>query len=142
MLLARLAVDERVAGRGVGRQLLVHALAGAAEASHHVGFDVVVVHAIDLRCHVMTTKTERLNLRCSTDALRLIREAAEAQGQDLTSFVMGAAIERARAVIAEDRVLRTTPAEVLQLERALDDDARPSPQLAALIRGVRERQRI
>lgn len=89
----------------------------------------------------MTTKTERLNLRCSTDALRLIREAAEAQGQDLTSFVMGAAIERAPAVIAEDRVLRMTPAEV-QLERALDDEARPSPQLAALIRGVRERQRI
>lgn len=51
VLLARLAVDERVAGRGVGRQLLVHALAGAAEASHHVGFDVVVVHAIDPRCH-------------------------------------------------------------------------------------------
>lgn len=47
VLLARLAVDKRLAGRGVGRQLLVHALAGFGEASEHVGFEVVVVDAID-----------------------------------------------------------------------------------------------
>lgn len=47
VLLARLAVDERCARRGIGRQLLVHALEGFAEASTHVGFEVVVVHAID-----------------------------------------------------------------------------------------------
>lgn len=47
VLLARLAVDERFAGQGIGRQLLVHALAGIAEASIHVGFEVVIVHAID-----------------------------------------------------------------------------------------------
>lgn len=47
VLLARLAVDERFKGQGVGRQLLVHALEGFADASRHVGFEVVVVHAID-----------------------------------------------------------------------------------------------
>lgn len=47
VLLARLAVDTRCGGRGVGRQLLVHALEGFAVASTHVGFEAVVVHAID-----------------------------------------------------------------------------------------------
>ncbi|MEK4240516.1 GNAT family N-acetyltransferase [Janibacter sp. FSL W8-0316] len=48
VLLARLAVDERSAGRGVGRQLLVHALRGFVTASRQVGFEMVVVHAFDV----------------------------------------------------------------------------------------------
>lgn len=48
VLLARLAVDSGVHGRGVGSRLLLHALSQIAEASRHVGFEVVVVvHAID-----------------------------------------------------------------------------------------------
>lgn len=47
VLLAKLAVDERCGGQGIGRQLLVHALEGFAEASAQVGFEIVVVHAID-----------------------------------------------------------------------------------------------
>ena len=85
----------------------------------------------------MAAKTERLNLRCSPDALELVREAAVLQGQDLTSFVMGAAIDRARVVVAEDRARRRSSAEVLQLEEALDAVATPSPQLTALAQSVR-----
>jgi predicted N-acetyltransferase YhbS len=47
VLLARLAVDARYQGQGVGSRLLVHALGQVAEASRHIGFEVVVVHAID-----------------------------------------------------------------------------------------------
>lgn len=47
VLLARLAVDSRFQGRGVGSKLLAHALGQVAEASRRVGFEVVVVHAID-----------------------------------------------------------------------------------------------
>jgi predicted N-acetyltransferase YhbS len=47
VLLARLAVDERWQGQRLGSRLLVHALRGFAEASERVGFEVVVVHAID-----------------------------------------------------------------------------------------------
>lgn len=46
-LLARLAVDERWQGKGLGVRLLMHALAQVARASHSVGFEVLVVHAID-----------------------------------------------------------------------------------------------
>ncbi len=48
MLLARLAVDTGFHSRGIGSKLLLHALSQIAEASRHVGFEVVVVHAIDL----------------------------------------------------------------------------------------------
>lgn len=47
VLLARLAVDEEFQGHGVGKTLLVHALTEIARASRSVGFEVVVVHAID-----------------------------------------------------------------------------------------------
>lgn len=47
VLLARLAVDQHWQGCGVGRSLLVDALMRIAEASRSVGFEVVVVDAID-----------------------------------------------------------------------------------------------
>lgn len=78
------------------------------------------------------TKKERLNLRVSTEALATIKEAAAVQSQDMTSFVLGAALERARSVLAEDRLLRLTPEAVLQLERQLDREPEVIPQLARL----------
>jgi uncharacterized protein (DUF1778 family) len=80
------------------------------------------------------TKAGRLNLRVSSDALTTIREAAAVQGQDMTSFVMGAALERARSVLAEDQLLRLSPQAVLQLERALEREPAAIPQLAALFK--------
>lgn len=82
----------------------------------------------------MSTKTERLNVRLSAEALETIKAAAQLQEQDVTSFVLGAAMERARAVLAEDRLLRLTPAEVIQLERALDAEPQVISQLSALLR--------
>lgn len=48
VLLARLAVHQERARRGIGRQLLADALYGFAEASSRVGFEMVVVHAFDV----------------------------------------------------------------------------------------------
>ena len=81
-------------------------------------------------------KSARINLRLSPESLETIRAAAGVQQQDLTSFVLGAAMERARAVLAEDRILRLTPHEVNQLERALDSEPEVIPQLRALIRRI------
>lgn len=77
----------------------------------------------------MTTAQARINMRVSPESLEQLREAAKVQGQDLTAFVLGAALSNARQVLFEDRVLRLTPAEVRQLEEALDSDAPPSPRL-------------
>jgi uncharacterized protein (DUF1778 family) len=83
-------------------------------------------------------KSARINLRLNPESLETIRAAATVQQQDLTSFVLGAAMERARLVLAEDRLLRLTSHEVNQLERALDADPEVIPQLRALIRRINE----
>lgn len=83
-------------------------------------------------------KSERINVRLSPDALEMLRAAATVQQQDLTSFVLGAAMERARAVLAEDRILRLTPHEVNQLEKALDSEPEVVPQLRAFLQRFSE----
>lgn len=81
-------------------------------------------------------KSERINVRLTPDALETIRAAANVQQQDLTSFVLGAAMERARAVLAEDRILRLTPVEVNQIEKALDSEPEVVPQLKAFLQRI------
>ena len=83
-------------------------------------------------------KSARINLRLNPESLETIRAAAGVQQQDLTSFVLGAAMERARAVLTEDRLLRLTPHEVNHLERALDSEPEVVPRLKAFIRRLNE----
>jgi len=83
-------------------------------------------------------KSARINLRLNPESLETIRTAASVQQQDLTSFILGAALERARMVLAENQFLRLTSHEVNQLERALDADPEVVPQLRALVRRISE----
>jgi uncharacterized protein (DUF1778 family) len=46
-----------------------------------------------------TGRTARLNMRLTPLALHLIQEAAAAQNQNVTTFVLDAALERARTVL-------------------------------------------
>jgi uncharacterized protein (DUF1778 family) len=46
-------------------------------------------------------RTSRVNMRLTPDDLALLRSGAQTQHQDLTAFVLGAAIERARQVLKE-----------------------------------------
>jgi len=87
-----------------------------------------------------TSKSGRLNLRIAPESLNTIREAAAAQQQDLSSFVLGAALDRARSVLAEERLLKLTPHEVNQLESALDREPEVVPQLRAVLRRVSSRE--
>ncbi|UNX55199.1 DUF1778 domain-containing protein [Georgenia sp. TF02-10] len=82
-------------------------------------------------------RSERLNMRLSPEALATIREAAAAQQQDVSAFVLGAAMERAREVLLRDRVIRLTPRELDQVETALAEEPQVVPELAALIAAVR-----
>jgi len=49
ILLAKLALDERLHGQGLGQELLVHALATIVQAARTAGGRIVVVDAIDDR---------------------------------------------------------------------------------------------
>lgn len=77
VLLARLPVDRRCQGRGVGARLLVHALTEFARASESVGFEAVVLHAIDAEAVTFYARfgfqqfvDEPLHLFMTTKALR------------------------------------------------------------------------
>ncbi|WP_158370011.1 DUF1778 domain-containing protein [Cellulosimicrobium cellulans] len=85
-----------------------------------------------------TERTARLNMRIAPRALDTIRRAAAAQQQDVSSFVLGAAMERARTVLVEEGALLLTAREAAQLDEALARDARVVPELAALLREARE----
>jgi uncharacterized protein (DUF1778 family) len=48
-------------------------------------------------------RTSRMNMRLTPDDLALLKTGAHTQHQDLTTFVLEAALERARQVINEPR---------------------------------------
>lgn len=69
ILLARLAVDRREQGRGLGAHLLLDALRRAAEGAEVIGGRAVLVHAADeearsfyLRYGFESSPTDRLHL--------------------------------------------------------------------------------
>lgn len=80
---------------------------------------------------------ERLNMRVSADALALIRGAAAAQSLDVTSFVLGAAIDRARDVMLNEQFLEITIEDIQDVERALDGEPEVIEQLAYQLRRAR-----
>jgi len=86
----------------------------------------------------MNTAQSRINMRVAPEALEQIREAAKLQNQDLTAFVLGSAMSHARQVLLEERVLKLTPAEVVQLEHALDNDIDPPKRLVEAFQRQRE----
>ncbi len=47
----------------------------------------------------LTVKTERLNLRTTSDQNALIRRAAALKGQNVTDFVLSSAVEAAKGTI-------------------------------------------
>jgi uncharacterized protein (DUF1778 family) len=85
----------------------------------------------------MAAAKTRINMRIEEWNLELIKEAAAANGQDMTSFVLGAALDRARAVVLEARVTRLTPSEAQRLEAALDAEPKAIPELVELFRSAR-----
>jgi uncharacterized protein (DUF1778 family) len=51
-------------------------------------------------------RTARLEARIATDALAVVRRAAEIQGRSLSDFVVTAAAEAARRVIEDAQIIR------------------------------------
>ena len=84
-------------------------------------------------------KSARLNMRLTPHADGLIREAAAISGQDVTSFMLSAALDRARALLIEDSLVRLSPRDARALANAIDHDAVPIPQLVELLRRPQDR---
>ena len=85
-------------------------------------------------------RSARVSMRIAPDALETIREAAILQQQDITGFVLGAAMDRARAVVLEERALRAGSAETAPADDdnfdndVADDDRWLFPEMAPMVR--------
>lgn len=77
-----------------------------------------------------TQRTERLNMRLTPEARKELVLGAEVSNQDLTSFVIGAALEKARRVILERNVIRVSARDFNQLLAALDEPPQYSEGVA------------
>lgn len=79
-----------------------------------------------------TTRSTRLNMRIAPTALDEIKAAAMANQQDVSAFVLGAAMDKARSVMIEQTLITLTPLQMAQLEEALNAPAKASPALVKL----------
>lgn len=82
---------------------------------------------------VQVAKNERLNLRLSRDALTELRHAAQNNQQDLTSFVLGAALEKARREAFFSQTLDLSKTELAGLMEIMNDESSPPQKLVDLM---------
>ena len=79
----------------------------------------------------VATKAQKINMRISNDALQQLREAASLNQQDLTSFVLGAALAQARKVMIESRTIELSQTEWQNLQAILEDETPLAPEIVA-----------
>ena len=75
----------------------------------------------------------RINMRVSKETHEEIKAAAELSREDLTTFVITAALERAEKVVAESRVFKLTAKEVLGIEKMLSEEPQFNQKLHELL---------
>jgi uncharacterized protein (DUF1778 family) len=71
-------------------------------------------------------RTARLEARLSSEALSLVKRAAEIEGRSVSDFVVSAAQDAARRKIAETEVIRLSRAAQEKFAALLLDPPRPS----------------
>ena len=83
-------------------------------------------------CIAETLKEARWNLRIATDADALVRQAASARHQNLTDFVIGAALVEAERVFADRSSFRLDDARWNEFVDLLERLVRENPGLDRL----------
>ncbi len=74
---------------------------------------------------------ERIDLRTSPETKELIVRAAATAGLSVSDFLISAAQERARQVLAESETVTLSPRDWEVFFQALDDIDKPRPKLKA-----------
>ena len=80
-----------------------------------------------------TIRSERLSLRLTGTAKEQLRTASELAQQDLSSFVLGAALEKARQVQLDNLVITMSPSDFAFLEEAIANPGVPPERLIRLL---------
>jgi uncharacterized protein (DUF1778 family) len=77
---------------------------------------------------------ERIDLRTSPEIKELIVRAASTAGLSVSAFLLGAAQERARQILADSEMLTLTARDWKAFAQALDNADKPRPKLSAAIK--------
>ncbi|SEI49348.1 Uncharacterized conserved protein, DUF1778 family [Azotobacter beijerinckii] len=80
-----------------------------------------------------TTNSERINLRASIEAKRVIETAANLLGTTVSAFMLGQAYEAAKRVLAEHELLILSAKDRDQLLALLDSPPTPNAELRELL---------
>jgi uncharacterized protein (DUF1778 family) len=80
-----------------------------------------------------TARTEKLDLRLTSDAKRRLYAAAEAQQRSVSEFVLQSALERADEALAGRRRFSLPPDDWKKFLAALDAPPRDLPRLKRLL---------
>lgn len=80
----------------------------------------------------MANKTERFAVRLTAEQDALIRQAAEAEGTDLTNFTVTATLAHARDVLADRRLFAVDDEAWEKFMEVLERPVSAKPRLAAL----------
>jgi len=88
-----------------------------------------------------TSRTEKLDLRLTVAAKRLLQTAAVASRRSVSEFVLESALARAEEALPDRRRFGLDAERWARFQAALDAPPRPLPRLGALLRepGVFER---
>lgn len=78
-------------------------------------------------------KRARMELKTTEAAKNMLSMAAEIEGMDLTSFVLGPAMEKARKVLLEHATIGLSREGQRALARLVNTPARPSDAMRALM---------
>lgn len=83
-------------------------------------------------------KSARVELKTSAELKELLKEAASAAGLDLSAFILNAALERAEAVLENQRRRELSAESWLQVNQLIAEPAAPTQALKALMQRGRE----
>ena len=78
-------------------------------------------------------KPARMELKTTYDAKELLNQAAALDGMDLTSFVLGPAIERARKVLSDHAIIALTKSTQATLAGLLAKPPKPTEAMKQLM---------
>ena len=82
---------------------------------------------------VRTLRTEKLDLRVSSSAKRMLEAAASVSNRSLSAFVLESALARADEALADRRAFPLSKAKWLEFLAALDASPRPLPRMQSLL---------
>ena len=81
-----------------------------------------------------STRTEKLDLRLTREAKRMLQAAAAASRRSVSEFVLESALTRADETLADRRTFGLTVDQWKAFQAALDSPPRPLPRLGRLLK--------